>query len=76
MTMFESDSAYDAFMGRYSRRLAPVFADFAELADGSSVAEIGARTLAQARPTILGCAATVAGYARTGACKRQDEEAA
>jgi ubiquinone/menaquinone biosynthesis C-methylase UbiE len=44
MTMFESDSAYDAFMGRYSRRLAPVFADFAELADGSSVAEIGAGT--------------------------------
>ena len=42
--MFESDSAYDAFMGRYSRRLAPVFADFAELADGSSVAEIGAGT--------------------------------
>ena len=29
--MFESDTAYDAFMGRYSRRLAPVFADFAAL---------------------------------------------
>ena len=42
--MFESDSAYDAFMGRYSRRLAPVFADFAELADGSSVADVGAGT--------------------------------
>ena len=44
MAMFESDSAYDAFMGRYSRRLAPVFADFAELADGSSVADVGAGT--------------------------------
>jgi ubiquinone/menaquinone biosynthesis C-methylase UbiE len=42
--MFESDSAYDAFMGRYSRRLAPVFADFAGLADGSSVADVGAGT--------------------------------
>jgi ubiquinone/menaquinone biosynthesis C-methylase UbiE len=42
--MFESDSAYDAFMGRYSRRLAPVFADFAELEDGSSVADVGAGT--------------------------------
>lgn len=42
--MFESDSAYDTFMGRYSRRLAPVFADFAELADGSSVADVGAGT--------------------------------
>jgi ubiquinone/menaquinone biosynthesis C-methylase UbiE len=44
MAMFESDSAYDAFMGRYSRRLAPVFADFAGLADGSSVADVGAGT--------------------------------
>jgi ubiquinone/menaquinone biosynthesis C-methylase UbiE len=42
--MFESDSAYDAFMGRYSRRLAPVFADFAELADGAGVADVGAGT--------------------------------
>ena len=44
MAMFESDSAYDAFMGRYSRRLAPVFADFAGLANGSSVADVGAGT--------------------------------
>ena len=44
MTMFESDSAYDAFMGRYSHRLAPLFADFAGLADGSSVADVGAGT--------------------------------
>lgn len=44
MAMFESDSAYDAFMGRYSRRLAPVFADFAGPADGSSVADVGAGT--------------------------------
>ena len=44
MAMFESDSAYDAFMGRYSRRLAPVFADFAGLAGASRVADIGAGT--------------------------------
>ena len=44
MTMFDSDTAYDAFMGRYSRRLAPVFADFAGLADRSSVADVGAGT--------------------------------
>jgi ubiquinone/menaquinone biosynthesis C-methylase UbiE len=44
MAMFESDSAYDAFMGRYSRRLAPVFAEFAGLATGSTVADIGAGT--------------------------------
>jgi ubiquinone/menaquinone biosynthesis C-methylase UbiE len=44
MAMFGSDKAYDAFMGRYSRRLAPVFADFAGLADGSAVADVGAGT--------------------------------
>ncbi|MGN6800109.1 MAG: class I SAM-dependent methyltransferase [Gaiellaceae bacterium] len=49
MAMFESDSAYDAFMGRYSRRLAPVFADFVALAAGSSVADIGAGTGALTR---------------------------
>src|SRR6478672_10821634 len=42
--MFESDSAYDAFMGRYSRRLAPVFADFAGVGASTSVADVGAGT--------------------------------
>ena len=42
--MFESDSAYDAFMGRYSRRLAPVFADFAGIGAAASVADVGAGT--------------------------------
>jgi ubiquinone/menaquinone biosynthesis C-methylase UbiE len=42
--MFESGSAYDAFMGRYSRRLAPVFADFAGLTEGATVADVGAGT--------------------------------
>jgi len=44
MAMFESDSAYDAFMGRYSRRLGPVFAEFAGLPEGARVADIGAGT--------------------------------
>jgi SAM-dependent methyltransferase len=42
--MFESDTAYDAFMGRYSRRLAPVFADFAGVTEGERVADVGAGT--------------------------------
>jgi ubiquinone/menaquinone biosynthesis C-methylase UbiE len=42
--MFDSDSAYDAFMGRYSRRLAPVFADFAGIGDAASAADVGAGT--------------------------------
>jgi ubiquinone/menaquinone biosynthesis C-methylase UbiE len=44
MAMFESDSAYDAFMGRYSRRLAPAFADFAGVVEGALVADVGAGT--------------------------------
>lgn len=33
--------AYDAFMGRYSRRLAPVFADFCGLRPGQSLLDVG-----------------------------------
>ncbi len=42
--MFESDSAYDSFMGRYSRRLAPVFADSAGPQGAASAADVGAGT--------------------------------
>jgi SAM-dependent methyltransferase len=33
--------AYDRYMGRYSRRLAPVFADFARVRPGHSVLDVG-----------------------------------
>jgi ubiquinone/menaquinone biosynthesis C-methylase UbiE len=42
--VFTSDVAYDSFMGRYSRRLAPVFADFAGVSVGSHVLDVGAGT--------------------------------
>jgi ubiquinone/menaquinone biosynthesis C-methylase UbiE len=42
--MFGSDTAYDAFMGRYSQQLAVVFADFSGVSDGSSAADVGAGT--------------------------------
>ena len=42
--MFTSDDAYDNFMGRYSRRLAPLFADFAGVAAGMDVLDVGAGT--------------------------------
>ena len=43
--MFEvSDTSYDNFMGRFSMRLAPAFADFADIARGSSVVDVGAGT--------------------------------
>src|SRR5690349_4655874 len=42
--MFSSDLAYDKFMGRFSTRLAPVFADFAGIENGNRVLDVGAGT--------------------------------
>lgn len=38
------EDAYDSFMGRYSVRLAPLFADFAEVQAGERVLDVGAGT--------------------------------
>jgi SAM-dependent methyltransferase len=40
-TFLTSGDAYDAFMGRYSRVLAPAFADHAGVAAGQSVLDVG-----------------------------------
>lgn len=54
-----SDTAYDNFMGRYSVRLAPVFAHFAGIEQGWRVLDVGAGT--GALTTELGrCGADVA----------------
>jgi SAM-dependent methyltransferase len=42
--MFTSDVSYDKFMGRFSVRLAPLFADFAGIDQGVSVLDVGAGT--------------------------------
>lgn len=43
--MFEvSDTAYDNFMGRYSQRLGPLFADFAGVEAGQKALDVGAGT--------------------------------
>ncbi len=42
--MWTSDDAYDRFMGRFSRRLAPLFADFAGVRHGERVLDVGAGT--------------------------------
>jgi SAM-dependent methyltransferase len=39
-----SDEVYDNFMGRYSKRLAPLFADFAGIEAGQRVLDVGAGT--------------------------------
>jgi ubiquinone/menaquinone biosynthesis C-methylase UbiE len=42
--MWGSEAAYDKFMGRFSSRLAPVFADFAGVKPGERVLDVGAGT--------------------------------
>jgi SAM-dependent methyltransferase len=42
--MFTSDTAYDSFMGRFSRPLAKVFADFAGIGRDDRVLDVGAGT--------------------------------
>jgi SAM-dependent methyltransferase len=45
VTIFDvSDDAYERFMGRYSVRLAPLFADFAGVEPGQRVLDVGAGT--------------------------------
>lgn len=42
--MFQSDAAYDNFMGRFSTKLAAVFVDFAGVSRGDAVLDVGAGT--------------------------------
>ena len=54
--MFAQSHAYEPFMGRWSRRLAPLFVEFAGVQDGESVLEVGSGTgalasaIVEARP--------------------------
>ena len=42
--MFSMGEGYDVFMGRWSRRLAPLLVQFANVADGDDVLDVGAGT--------------------------------
>jgi len=56
IVMFAQSHAYEPFMGRWSRRLAPLFVEFAGVQDGESVLEVGSGTgalasaIVEARP--------------------------
>ena len=59
--VFHSDEeSYDEFMGRYSVRLAPLFADFAGVAEGLRVLDVGAGTGALTRELVARGAVVVA----------------
>ncbi|HVO94680.1 MAG TPA: methyltransferase domain-containing protein [Terriglobales bacterium] len=42
--MFNNAEAYELNMGRWSRRLAPLFVEFAEVKDGERILDVGGRT--------------------------------
>lgn len=42
--LFSNATSYDKFMGRWSARLAPLFAEFARVRDGDSVLDVGCGT--------------------------------
>src|SRR5437899_654103 len=42
--LFAQSDAYERFMGRWSRRLAPLLVKFASVADGDSVLDVGSGT--------------------------------
>ena len=42
--MFSNPAAYDRYMGRWSRRLAPLFVEFAQVRDGDKVLDVGCGT--------------------------------
>ncbi len=59
--MFVSDAAYDNFMGRFSTRLAPLFADFVGIESGQRVLDVGAGTGALTAELVRRGAETAAG---------------
>src|SRR5262245_38436185 len=42
--MFSDGAAYDRYMGRWSRYLAPMFIEFAQVRDGDKVLDVGCGT--------------------------------
>jgi ubiquinone/menaquinone biosynthesis C-methylase UbiE len=46
MVEFSNPAAYERWMGRWSRRLAPSFVDFAELPRGARLLDVGSGTAA------------------------------
>ena len=67
MVFHVDDDAYDGFMGRYSVRLAPLFADFAGVGRSQRVLDVGAGTGALAAELVARLGAAAVGAAEPSA---------
>ncbi len=59
--MFSESDGYERFMGRWSRRLAPLFLEFSQVADGCVVLDVGCGTGALAFAAVNAGSASVTG---------------
>jgi SAM-dependent methyltransferase len=70
--MFAQSHAYEPFMGRWSRRLAPLFVEFAGVQDGESVLDIGSGPGARVRDPEARPRASPASIRPRTTCQRPD----
>ena len=75
IVMFAQSHAYEPFMGRWSRRLAPLFVEFAGVQDGESVLDVGSGTGALAVRDPRGAAQGARHRRRSGAGLRRRRRA-
>jgi SAM-dependent methyltransferase len=72
--MFSESDGYERFMGRWSRRLAPLFARFARVGDRDCVLDVGSGTGALAFASAAITSAQVTGVERSAAYVRYAQE--
>ena len=63
--MFSEADGYEQFMGRWSRRLAPLFVQFAQVGPGDLVLDVGSGTGALSLEVAADASARVTGIERS-----------
>jgi SAM-dependent methyltransferase len=72
--MFSEGEGYERFMGRWSRRLAPLFVEFAQVGQGDVVLDVGSGTGALSLAVAAIASARVTGIERSAAYVRHARE--
>lgn len=72
--MFSEGDGYERFMGRWSRRLAPLFVEFAQVGGGDRVLDVGSGTGALSLAAAAVAAARVTGIERSATYVRHARE--